>query len=30
MRPKLIIGNLGTTHRGHDNNTVKVETSKAW
>lgn len=30
MRPKLIIGNLGTTHHGHDNNTVKVETSKAW
>ena len=30
MRPKLIIGNLGTTHHGYDNKTVKVETSEAW
>ena len=30
MRPKLIIGNLGTTHHGHDNKTVKVETSASW
>ena len=30
MRPKLIIGNLGTTHHGYDNKTVKVETSESW
>lgn len=30
MRPKLIIGNLGTTHHGHDNKSVKVETSEVW
>ncbi|MDA8918174.1 hypothetical protein N9I08_00340 [Candidatus Pelagibacter sp.] len=29
MRPKLIIGNLGTTHHGHDQN-VKVENSEQW
>jgi len=29
MRPKLIIGNLGTTHHGHDQN-VKVENSELW
>ena len=30
MRPKLIIGNLGTTHHGYDKKTVKVETSESW
>ena len=30
MRPKLIIGNLGTTHHGYDNKTVKVEASASW
>ena len=29
MRPKLIIGNLGTTHHGHDQN-VKVENAEQW
>ena len=29
MRPKLIIGNLGTTHHGHDKK-VSVESSEEW
>tara|TARA_A100001015_G_scaffold229980_2_gene260140 strand:- start:7671 stop:9572 length:1902 start_codon:yes stop_codon:yes gene_type:complete len=31
IRPRLIIGNLGTTHHGHDQNyKIKVENSEKW